>query len=221
LKRYFTGKPCSHGHVAERFVAHGQCLECNVQWAKANPELRQRAFRKWREANREAVLAKMARYRKAHPDRAKESARKYVESHREKVREFKAAWRKANREKHNAIQKSYCDRNREKIRAVVREYDRTHPEVRRFINANRRARKRQAVGTHNRDDVAQIRTLQRDRCAYCKERLNGKGHVDHVIALANGGSNWPSNLQLTCTPCNLSKGAKDAIEFAQGPGLLL
>ena len=26
--RYFTGKPCKHGHVAERFVSNGGCITC-------------------------------------------------------------------------------------------------------------------------------------------------------------------------------------------------
>ena len=28
LKRYFTGHPCGRGHVAERFVADGRCVQC-------------------------------------------------------------------------------------------------------------------------------------------------------------------------------------------------
>jgi len=33
LKRYYTGKPCKHGHVAERYVSgkakgKGGCVEC-------------------------------------------------------------------------------------------------------------------------------------------------------------------------------------------------
>lgn len=28
LKRYFTGKPCKHGHVSERAVVNHTCLEC-------------------------------------------------------------------------------------------------------------------------------------------------------------------------------------------------
>jgi hypothetical protein len=28
LDRYFTDKPCRHGHVAERYTANGQCVEC-------------------------------------------------------------------------------------------------------------------------------------------------------------------------------------------------
>lgn len=29
LTRYFTGKPCVRGHVAERYVTSGICLECH------------------------------------------------------------------------------------------------------------------------------------------------------------------------------------------------
>jgi len=28
LKRYFTGKPCKHGHVAERQVYNATCVVC-------------------------------------------------------------------------------------------------------------------------------------------------------------------------------------------------
>lgn len=29
LKRYFTGKPCKHGHIAERLVSQTNCCECD------------------------------------------------------------------------------------------------------------------------------------------------------------------------------------------------
>lgn len=28
LKRYFTGQPCKHGHVAERYTKSDRCVEC-------------------------------------------------------------------------------------------------------------------------------------------------------------------------------------------------
>jgi hypothetical protein len=30
LKRYFTGKPCKHGHLGERLVSNGRCCECHA-----------------------------------------------------------------------------------------------------------------------------------------------------------------------------------------------
>lgn len=28
LNRYYTGKPCKHGHTAHRYVHSGTCVEC-------------------------------------------------------------------------------------------------------------------------------------------------------------------------------------------------
>lgn len=49
--RYFTGKPCKHGHVAERYVSQNACVECRK-------ERRIKNAGKWRMTNermREAV----------------------------------------------------------------------------------------------------------------------------------------------------------------------
>lgn len=35
MKRYFTGKPCKHGHVRERQVSDGNCVECALARARA------------------------------------------------------------------------------------------------------------------------------------------------------------------------------------------
>jgi hypothetical protein len=34
LKRYFTGKPCKHGHVAERVVFNATCVDCERAFLK-------------------------------------------------------------------------------------------------------------------------------------------------------------------------------------------
>lgn len=34
-KRYFTGEPCSKGHIAERFVSNGHCVECKKEQGEA------------------------------------------------------------------------------------------------------------------------------------------------------------------------------------------
>lgn len=57
LKRYFTGKACKHGHVAERKVSSRECFECRrVDNARryADPEYAERvreAIHEWRKEN--------------------------------------------------------------------------------------------------------------------------------------------------------------------------
>ena len=36
LKRYFTGKPCKNGHIAERLVRGATCVACKAMWAAAD-----------------------------------------------------------------------------------------------------------------------------------------------------------------------------------------
>ena len=36
LKRFFTGEPCKHGHVDERYVNYSGCVACHVVRARAS-----------------------------------------------------------------------------------------------------------------------------------------------------------------------------------------
>lgn len=54
------------------------------------------------------------------------------------------------------------------------------------------------------------------RCVLCQTDLTklfsqqAETHYDHIIPLARGGMNCVTNLQLTCSNCNLDKGARSA-----------
>lgn len=71
LKRYFTGKPCCRGHVAERYTT-GNCLDCMKE-----DSVGRRCPRtdKMREKDR-------ARYSK-NPDKKRAASKKYWEKNRE------------------------------------------------------------------------------------------------------------------------------------------
>lgn len=58
LTRYFTGKPCKHGHIAERLTVNGSCVVCTQARRLA-------AYR----ADPAADLARQKAYREAHPER--------------------------------------------------------------------------------------------------------------------------------------------------------
>lgn len=61
LGKYFTGKPCKNGHVAERYTLTGYCCTCssNKQRRKfeSNPEAYREKRRKWRRENPEKEQA--------------------------------------------------------------------------------------------------------------------------------------------------------------------
>lgn len=184
LRRYFNGKPCKRGHVAERDTLKKCCVEC-----------RPLDYRAWQErdyvVNREKYRAKSKRY--------------YTENY-EAVRVTATAYR---------------EKNRARVYAMTEEWRKANPERSLVYRRNYRARKRSAAGTHTAADIEEILKQQRGRCAYCAIKL-GKGYcVDHIVALARGGSNDRRNLQLLCRPCNTKKHATDPIVFARRAGRLL
>jgi 5-methylcytosine-specific restriction endonuclease McrA len=210
LKTYFTGKPCKNGHVAERFTGCGSCVECKAARAAS-----------WAAANPEKVRDIAAAYRKANPGKRRACFATWYAANSEKVRARAADYRTENAEKVAARMKVYRKSNPEKVRASSTAWKAANREKLREYWRNRRARKRGAEGKCTAKEAAAIREAQKDRCAYCRVKIKGGGHLDHIIPLARGGTNWPSNQQWLCEPCNLSKQAADPIEFARKTGRLV
>lgn len=54
--RYFTGKPCKRGHVAERYFPGGKCVVCATdgatKWAEENPDKSAAVKKSWQERNK-------------------------------------------------------------------------------------------------------------------------------------------------------------------------
>ena len=59
----------------------------------------------------------------------------------------------------------------------------------------------------------------RGRCVFCNRDLTGiinldlDEHFDHIVPLAIGGINDPSNIQLSCSHCNRRKSKKPATAY--------
>jgi hypothetical protein len=110
LKRFFTGEPCSHGHVAERGVSSRRCTECGrasaLKWRAANLKKARKKEREYgrkrratnpgrvREVRRAWCAANLEKVREG----ARERARKYRAADPERARKNWRRWRAANLE---------------------------------------------------------------------------------------------------------------------------
>jgi hypothetical protein len=105
---YFTGKPCSRGHIAPR-KAKGACIECMKEdWAKDNAKrslspkskAAKDAGRRYYERNRDSVIARaQARtseakqnYRRKHKERNPELYKELVNCRRRRFRLATPCW---------------------------------------------------------------------------------------------------------------------------------
>lgn len=104
-KVYFTGKPCKHGHVAQRFVCDHSCRECGrlylaamrdvypdrgKEYYWANREACLESSNKWFRDNRDAQLKKKKEWRERNPGHSDEYRKKNPELYAEASRRRRA-----------------------------------------------------------------------------------------------------------------------------------
>jgi 5-methylcytosine-specific restriction endonuclease McrA len=202
LKRYFTGKACSNGHIAERRVDNGQCVEC----IRNKDKKRSAYFAKWRKSNKEKCVLYTATYRERNPGVGAE---------------YMARMRELNGDALRAAARRQYANNRDKFAVKGRTYRKAKPELYAEHARNRRAKEAKAEGSHTYEQIQSLMVKQRYKCANCRKSIKNSYHADHVIALSRGGSNYITNIQLLCPSCNSRKRDRDPIEFAQSQGKLL
>jgi 5-methylcytosine-specific restriction endonuclease McrA len=164
---------------------------------------------------------KAAGFRDRHPDRVAAVKRASVAKNRA---HYEAKWKAdyakdAAKYKHVARVWYWANRDRARISGYA--WVRNNPEAFRAIQQRRRARERGAEGQFTAAEIRSIFTAQRGRCAMCRDSLRKGKHLDHIMPLALGGSNYARNLQWLCPTCNHRKNAKHPLEFARHVGLLL
>lgn len=195
----------------------GSCKQCFKKY-----------YLDWLAKNYENVSAKKAAYYLSNKDKIKARAA----ANPEKIKAQRAAYRIKNREKRNAETRAWRAANPEKIKAQRISYKEANPQYRasyranhleqhRIHEQNRRARKREVGGELSAGLTKKLFTLQRGKCACCKQPLGKDYHLDHIMPLALGGTNTDDNMQLLRASCNLQKNKKHPIEYMQSKGLLL
>lgn len=200
LKRYYTGKPCLHGHVCERYVSSNGCSLCLSEREKRlcseNPE-----YASKRQSSRTARQAARMKKYKADP-------------------EYHEWYCKDQRERHQ--KRLLSDPEYAKARYKnSRSWFKNNPGAARTYAARRRDRTKNAGGDFSVSDVAEILIKQSYKCVNCKTSLRKNYHVDHIMPLSKGGGNGKDNIQCLCPTCNVRKHNKHPIDWAQENGRLL
>ena len=210
LRRYFTGQSCKYGHIAERTLLKHMCLACKNAASRD-------AYR----ANLEKELARRALWKKQNRARINERQREARARNKERDRQWRIAWNKKNPERQIAASARYYEQNAELRRAKSLAWFYANPEKASAQRSKRRARVNGAEGTHTAEDIKRIGDAQKWKCHWCGKPTKRKYHVDHITPISKGGSNWPSNLAITCPRCNTSKHDSDPVTYAQRIGLLI
>lgn len=192
MKKYFTGKICSNGHLDQRFASTWSCVACqrtsSEKWFAENPERLREITSRWEKNNKQ---------------RRKET-------------------RAPHKEKLLQDGRDRYQRTKDQRKITVQIWKDNNPEIVRSIKINYRAKLLERGSHTGKDiaDLFKIQKGKCAN-KWCRKDVSGGYHVDHVMPLALGGSNTKQNLQILCSECNLKKNAKHPIDFARQNGLLL
>ena len=227
LTRYFTGKLCKRGHIAERYCSTHQCAECQLHhqahYYASNPERYRAKSRQWAAANPSKVRAKHARYRDANLEKCKEacraSAKRHYQNNQQKCRDANREWSAKNKEnmrrysrewaKRNPINaRSWREKNIERRREIAREWCKKNRGKANYTVALYRARLHRATPAWA--DIAKIKEIYRE-ARMLTERTGEQHHVDHIYPLKSRqicGLHVHQNLRIIPARDNIRKSNK-------------
>jgi 5-methylcytosine-specific restriction endonuclease McrA len=192
LKRFFSGIPCVHGHLADRVTVTGNCVKCKNKAVAARLKRLAETSEEYREYHRKASL-------------------KYYYKNREKTALKNRQRYLKNKRRHAERGAAYYQQNKDRYR----DYSKKRKAIKRGARTALIVRQRdiEALFKAQKGKCAYF--------SQCRTRLGKDYHRDHIVPLTKGGAHAISNLQLTCPTCNRQKAASDPIEFAKRLGMLV
>lgn len=218
LKRFFPGRACVNGHVAEWQIAggRGRCSVCakeaQERYLVSNPEAQRQNYLRYRQKNPERFAelnrASAARFRSRRPDRWREinqdSYWRNAEKNRERAREYRRKFADDVRQR---------DRDRyasdpSKKKASVKKWVRNNADRKAAIDGSRRAARLRATPPWlTAEHKAQITAFYAEARRLTRE-TGVPHHVDHIHPLQGEnvcGLHVPWNLQVMLGADNIRK----------------
>ncbi|HLV99073.1 MAG TPA: HNH endonuclease signature motif containing protein [Ktedonobacterales bacterium] len=168
---------------------------------KQERNIYKRAWAKqWRDANLEVARAQETQRRKRHMETTAIRNKRFKKQNPT----YWLIWRAQHREECRAVYQRWLQSNPDKAWEATLRWRKEHPELVRAQQQRRRAKRVNASGTHTYEQGLARFLYYGGLCWICQQRP--ANHLDHVIALCNGGTDWPANLRPACSKCNCGKG---------------
>lgn len=212
LRSYFTGVPCTRGHICERAVSNTGCRECTraIDRARKNgqngdPDHFRRAEikRASQQARCLAIADGSSTFINASPCSACGTYVKYSGS-RHCVECSRLG----------SLKHKMDPRNQEYYRKASEKWRTENTERRRSISQNYKHKRRaQEASGMSYSELHTWKKRQKKVCYWCGKKCATSFCVDHYIPLAKGGKHDVSNLVIACRSCNGRKSDKDPEVF--------
>jgi hypothetical protein len=201
---FFTGMECRRGHLAQRYVAQGLCVECAKNAAQRqrddNPLGCAAQVDVWRKANKDKVKAWAQTWVRPNPEARKAYEKAYREANKEKITARTMEWRAANRERWDEAARVWQKANREHVASLRAAWHRANADHRRITSK-----------VWRQENAEKIKAVKKAWLAANKLRTRVYVENRRVRKLANGGSHTAEQIEALyirqrerCAGCNKS-----------------
>lgn len=201
-----------------------KCKSCDKKYRDDNKIKLLEYNRQYYSSNKEKILISQKTYYENNKELICEKNKQYVKNNIEIVRARRkisfSKYFKLNRDKCLAKAKDRYYKNKDKESERKKLYHQTKKGKIARINSKHKRRLMEKSGDVTNEQLLALIKNARN-CYWCNCNLEDvKIHIDHYVPLSKGGEHTLNNLVISCDACNMKKGAKDPIKFAQSVGRL-
>lgn len=203
----------------------GVCIDCeklyHLQYREKNKEKIKETKKNYFIKNKEYLNLKHKEYSLANKDTLFIKRKEYYLKNKELIKNKNNAYYLENKQIIAIKKQTYYNKTKDKSLERARLYRKTQKGQESYKNNKH---KRRAISKNGDVTTKQLLELKHNSklCYWCGCSLkNTKIHIDHYEPLSKGGLHTISNLVISCSKCNLSKGSKSPLEFANSKGKLL
>lgn len=198
------GVPKSFGDFPKQKGARdGTRNTCKLCTNSANRDRARRAARRYRQANPDKVRAAQRRWKECNQRHVRQYQKQYYEVHVEYLRASAARYYYENRDQYLERMRRWRAENP----SYWHEWQQKNKEKVNHASKQRRSRVKGAEGSFTLEEWLELCASTGDQCLACR-RADIPLTVDHVKSLAEGGSNYITNIQPLCISCNSAKGSQ-------------